>query len=214
MRDFSHHLGDPLLEYYFSHPAFDDYPVVGVSWEAARFFCQWRTKHLNDYRSERGLFTMPRFRLPTEAEWEFAARGGRKLAKYPWGSPYIVNKLGCFLANFKSGRGNYVSDGYAYTAPVAKFFPNDFDLYDMSGNVAEWCEDAFSEVSRVLTWDMNPLYIDEEETRKVIRGGSWKDISYFLETGTRTFEHKDSTRASIGFRCAMTHLGRSSGDEF
>ena len=214
VRDFTHHLGDPLLVYYFSHPAFDDYPVVGVSWEAAKFFCKWRTKHLNDYRAQRGLFPMPNFRLPTEAEWEYAARGGRKLAKYPWGSPYITNKLGCYLANFKSGRGNYVSDGYAYTAPVGKFFSNQFDLYDMSGNVSEWCEDAFSEVSQVLVWDMNPVYVDESEHRKVVRGGSWKDISYFLETGTRNFEHKDSARASIGFRCAMTYLGRSSGEEF
>ena len=214
VRDFTHHLGDPLLVYYFSHPAFDDYPVVGVSWEAARFFCQWRTNHLNDYRADRGLFPMPNFRLPTEAEWEYAARGGRKLTKYPWGSPYISNKLGCFLANFKSGRGNYISDGYAYTAPVGKFFSNQFDLYDMSGNASEWCEDAFSEVSQVLVWDMNPVYIDDDEPRKVIRGGSWKDISYFLETGTRSFEHKDSARSSIGFRCAMTYLGRSSGEEF
>ena len=212
--DFTHHLGDPLLVYYFSHPAFDDYPVVGVSWEGARYFCEWRTLHLNEYRAGRGLTPMPNFRLPSEAEWEYASRGGRKLSKYPWGSPYIANKLGCYLANFKSGRGNYISDGYAYTAPVAKFFPNDFDLYDMSGNVAEWCEDAFSEASQVLVWDMNPVYIDENEARKVVRGGSWKDIAYFLESGTRDFEHKDSVRSSIGFRCAMTYLGRSAGDEF
>ena len=70
VRDFTHHLGDPLLVYYFAHPAFDDYPVVGINWEAARFFCQWRTKHLNDYRATRGLVPMPNFRLPSEAEWE------------------------------------------------------------------------------------------------------------------------------------------------
>ena len=214
IRDFAHHLGDPLLTYYFSHPAFDEYPIVSISWEAARFFCKWRTKHLNDYRARRGLVPMPGFRLPNEAEWEYAARGGRKLAKYPWGSPYPTNKLGCFLANFKPGRGNYISDGYSYTAPVGSFFANDFDLYDMSGNVSEWCEDAFSEIAQTLVWDINPLYVDENEPRKVVRGGSWKDISYFLQTGTRTMEDKDRARASIGFRCAMTHLGRSSGEEF
>ena len=212
--DFAHHLGDPLLTYYFDHPAFDDYPVVGVSWEAAQFFCAWRTRHLNEYRTQRGLVSMPNFRLPSEAEWEYAARGGRKLSKYPWGSPYIANRLGCLLANFKPRRGDYISDGYAYTAPVAKFFPNDFDLYDMSGNVSEWCEDAFSPIAQVMTWDMNPVFSDPSQPHKVIRGGSWKDISYFLETGTRDYEHKDSTRASVGFRCAMTYLGRSSGTEF
>ena len=214
LRDFTHHLGDPLVEYYFSHPAFDDYPVVGITWEGARVFCKWRTLHLNDYRASRGLVDVPSFRLPSEAEWEYAARGGRKLVKYPWGSPYITNKRGCFLANFKSGRGNYISDGYAYTAPVGKFFSNGFDLYDMAGNVGEWCEDSFSEIAQVRTWDMNPVNNDPEEPRKVVRGGSWKDISYFLETGTRSFENKDSARASIGFRCAMTYLGRSSGTEF
>ncbi|MCY4418831.1 MAG: SUMF1/EgtB/PvdO family nonheme iron enzyme [Cytophagales bacterium] len=214
INDFTHHLGDPLLIYYWNHPAFDNYPVVGISWVAARVFANWRTYHLNNYRANKGLFPMPNYRLPTEAEWEYASRGGRELAKYPWGSPYISNKLGCFLANFKGGRGNYVSDGYAYTAPVGKFFSNDFGLYDMAGNVAEWCEDAYSPISNMITWDMNPLYSDESEPRKIVRGGSWKDISYFLETGTRNYEYKDSSRSSIGFRCVMTYLGRSSGNEF
>ena len=118
------------------------------------------------------------------------------------------------LANFKPGRGNYYDDGFAYTAQVSSYFANDYGLYDMSGNVSEWTEDAFNPASVPLVWDLNPTYFDENEPRKVIRGGSWKDIAFYLETGTRTFEYKDSTRAYIGFRCAMTHLGRSSGQEF
>jgi formylglycine-generating enzyme len=160
------------------------------------------------------LWPMPNFRLPSEAEWEYAARGGRAMAKYPWGNPYVRNAKGCMLANFKPGRGNYFDDGYAYTAPVRAYFANDFGLYDMSGNVAEWCEDAFHPASVPLVWDLNPTYNDENEPKKVVRGGSWKDIAYFLETGTRTFEYKDSTSSSIGFRCAMTYLGRSAGTEF
>lgn len=214
VRDFSHHMGDPLMVYYYSHPAFDDYPVVGVSWEAAKYFSRWRTDYLNAYRAGEGLFPMPDFRLPSEAEWEYAARGGRDMAKYPWGGPYIRNSKGCMLANFKPGRGNYFDDGFAYTAPVASYFANDYGLYDMSGNVAEWCEDAYNPASVPLVWDLNPTFYDEDEPRKIIRGGSWKDIAYFLETGTRTFEYKDSTNASIGFRCAMTYLGRSAGNEF
>ena len=213
-RDFAHHMGDPLVEYYYMHPAFDDYPVVGVDWEAARYFADWRTDYLNAYRVSQGDFVMPDFRLPSEAEWEYAARGGRDMATYPWGNPYIRNAKGCMLANFKPGRGNYYDDGFAYTAPVAAYFANDFGLYDMSGNVAEWCEDAYNPASVPLVWDLNPTYFDEEQPRKVVRGGSWKDISYFLETGTRNFEYKDSARSYIGFRLAMTHLGRSSGMEF
>lgn len=214
VRDFTHHMGDPLVEYYWSHPAFDDYPVVGIDWKAARVFCEWRTDHLNNFRTEVGLPIMPEFRLPSEAEWEYAARGGRDMAKYPWGNPYIRNVKGCLLANFKPGRGNYFDDGFAYTAPTATFFANDYGLYDMAGNVAEWCEDAYNPSAVPLVWDMNPTYYDDRIDYKVVRGGSWKDIAYFLETGTRSYDHKDTARSSLGFRCAMTYLGRSSGYEF
>lgn len=214
VRDFTHHLGDPMMEYYYYHPAFDEYPVVGVDWEAAKYFCKWRTEYLNAYRSTQGLFPMPNFRLPTEAEWEYASRGGRDMAKFPWGNPYVRNAKGCLLANFKPGRGNYYDDGFAYTAPVKSYFSNDYGLYDMSGNVSEWCEDAFYPAAYPVVWDLNPTYFDESEPKKVVRGGSWKDIMYYLRTGTRTYEYKDSARAYIGFRCAMTYLGRSSGSEF
>ena len=207
--DFSHHMGDPLVTYYYSHPGYDNFPVVGVSWTAAQYFCEWRTNHLNEYRRSQGEFDMPNFRLPSEAEWEYAARGGRKMVKYPWGGPYIRNAKGCLMANFKSGRGNYYDDGYAYTSPAYTFAPNDFGLYDMAGNVAEWCDDAYNPASVPLVWDLNPTFKDNEQPRKVVRGGSWKDIAYYLETGTRTFEHQDSTRSYIGFRCAMTYIGGS-----
>lgn len=122
VKDFAHHMGDPMMEYYYAHPAFDEYPVVGVDWFAARYFCEWRTKHMNNWRAEQGLWKMPNFRLPSEAEWEYAARGGRDMAKYPWGNPYIRNAKGCMLANFKPGRGNYYDDGFMYSSPVASYF--------------------------------------------------------------------------------------------
>ncbi len=214
IKDFSHHLGDPLARYYWSHPAYDDYPVVGVDWLAAQEFCKWRTEYINIYREEKGLFPLPDFRLPSEAEWEYAARGGRDMAKYPWGGPYIRNASGCLLANLKPVRGNYFDDGFSYTAPVGAFLPNDYGLFDMSGNIAEWCLDAFHKASYPIVWDLNPVYIDGNEPRKVVRGGSWKDIPFYTETGTRTFEYEDTSRSFIGFRCVMTYLGRSSGTEF
>lgn len=214
VKDFTHHYGDPMLRYYWSHPAFDDYPVVGVDWTAAKYFTVWRSQHLNDYRTEVGLPIMPGFRLPSEAEWEYAARGGRDMNRYPWGNPYIRNVKGCLLANFKPGRGNYFDDGFPYTAPVATFFANDYGLYDMSGNVSEWCEDAYNPSAVPLVWDLNPTYYDDRIIKKVIRGGSWKDIAYFLETGTRSYEYKDTARASIGLRCVMDYFGNTSGYEF
>ncbi|MCC9168457.1 SUMF1/EgtB/PvdO family nonheme iron enzyme [Pontibacter harenae] len=216
VKDYTYHMGDPLMEYYFTHPAFDDYPVVGVDWKAAQRFSDWRTRYKNEANTEMGVAPVPKYRLPSEAEWEYAARGGRDMAVYPWGGPYLRNAKGCLLANFKPGRGDYYSDGFTYTAPVAQFFPNDFGLYDMSGNVAEWCDDDYSDATLAITWDLNPVYRDPtgQEVRKVVRGGSWKDIAYFLETGTRNFEHQDTATSYIGFRNAMIYLGRSSGREF
>lgn len=212
-KDFTYHNGDQMTEYYFSNPAFDDYPVVGVSWDAAQFFCKWRTKLFNDYRSENNLFQSPRFRLPSEAEWEWAARGGKEGAKYPWGNPYVANGKGCFLANFKPYRGNYRADGYPYTAPANAFNPNDYGLYNMAGNVSEWTQDAYSESYMPVTWDLNPVYNDDNEPRKIIKGGSWKDVAYFLETGTATYEYRQNTRSYIGFRCVMDRLGSTPGLE-
>jgi formylglycine-generating enzyme len=214
MNDFTYHMGDPMTTYYYDHPAFDDYPVVGVTWKASIMFCEWRTKYMNQARAGEGKFPMPNFRLPSEAEWEYAARGGRDMAKYPWGGPYVRNAKGCALANFKPGRGNYFDDGFSYTNPVAAYFANDYGLYDMAGNTSEWCEDAFSPQSVPLVWDLNPTYYDENEPKKLIRGGSWKDVAFLIETGTRDFQHQDSARSFISFRCAMTYLGRSSGTEF
>ena len=116
-RDFAYAYNDPMVEYYFWHPGFDDYPVVGVNWYAAQKFCEWRSAHLNSYRETRELAPMPDFRLPSEAEWEYAARGGYEHKLYPWEGPYLRNSKGCFLANFKPGRGDYIQDNFTYTAP-------------------------------------------------------------------------------------------------
>jgi len=87
-------------------------------------------------------------------------------------------------------------------------------LYDMAGNVSEWCEDAYYDAAVPIVWDLNPTYYNDDEVRKIIRGGSWKDIAYYLETGTRTYEYQDTTKSYVGFRTVMTYLGRSSGYEF
>lgn len=217
IRDFTYSYNEPMARNYFWHPAYDDYPVVGVNWKMAKAFCHWRSELWNMYQGEE--VNTERFRLPTESEWEYAARGGRDLAPYPWGGYYIRNAKGCLLANFKPGRGNYPEDGGLTTVKADAYFPNDYGLYCMSGNVAEWTETSYEPNSRAFVHDLNPdLKYDAKDDdpevykRKVIRGGSWKDISYYLQTGTRHWEFQDTTKSYIGFRCALTFMGRSIND--
>ncbi len=218
IRDFAYSYNEPMTRNYFSHPAFDDYPVVGVNWKAARAFSYWRTLLWNSY-SGNGSLNSEDFRLPFEHEWEYAARGGHNLARFPWGGYYLRNSKGCLLANFKPGRGNYPEDGGLYTVKADAYFPNDFGLYNMAGNVAEWTESAYYENAYSFIHDLNPDIrfaadddAPEADKRKVVRGGSWKDVGYFLETGTRSWEFQDTAKSYIGFRCALSFLGRSAKD--
>ncbi|MCC7233396.1 MAG: SUMF1/EgtB/PvdO family nonheme iron enzyme [Bacteroidia bacterium] len=219
IHDYTYSYHDPLTQMYFWHPAYDDYPVVGVNWKQARAFCVWRTQLLNSYLEENGNAFVQDFRLPTEAEWEYASRGGLDLSPYPWGGPYIRNSRGCFLGNFKPMRGNYMDDGGVYTVKATSYWPNDYGLYCMAGNVAEWTSNAFDESSYSFSHDISTDYTYEAKDsdppalkRKVIRGGSWKDVAYYLQTGTRTYEYQDTAKCYIGFRCVMSFLGRDKSD--
>ncbi len=219
VHDFTYSFNEPMTNMYFWHPAYDDYPVVGVTWKQARAFCVWRTQLMDSYLEHIGEPMVNDFRMPTEAEWEYAARGGLAESPYPWGGPYIRNSLGCFLGNFKPMRGSYMDDGGLTTVGVHSYNPNGYGLYCMAGNVAEWTSNAFDESAYDFEHDLNPDYTynasdNEPETlkRKVIRGGSWKDVGYYLETSTRTYEYQDTAKCYIGFRCVISYLGRSKGD--
>ena len=210
MRDFSYSYNEPMTKRYFAHPSYGDYPVVGVNWKQAVAFCHWRTRYLNSYLEKNKRAAESDFRLPTEAEWEYAARGGRSQSMFPWGNYYLRNKKGCLLANFKPGRGNYPEDGGFYTVKADSYWPNDYGLYNMAGNVSEWTSSLFYEGAYNFQHDMNPdiqwnaLDTDPPRMkRKVVRGGSWKDVGYFLQTSTRQYEYQDTTKSYIGFRCVI-----------
>ena len=260
IRDFTYSYNEPMARHYFWHVVYDDYPVVGVNWAQARAFCDWRTNRKNSYFREQGLPTEEFFRLPTEYEWEYAARGGRIGNRFPWGGPYARNTKGCMLANFYPLRGDFGADGGVYPIKVKSYFPNDFGLYDMSGNVAEWTRTTWSEGNNTFVHSLNGNYevyirehaylngkykhgyggtlgdkaytnadpvilqtnqkqqdslynIHKSRKRKVIRGGSWKDVAYYIECGARTFEFQDSSKSYIGFRCVQEYLGRSALDK-
>jgi len=217
--DYAYSFNEPYTKNYFWHPAFDDYPVVGVNWKQANAFANWRTKMMNTFLRKTKQPTLPDFRLPTESEWEYASRGGLKASPYPWGGPYTRNIQGCFLANFKPLRGNYTQDGGLKAIKTASYNPNEYGLYDMAGNVAEWTSNSYDESGFSYSHDMNMDYSpraqeDDPEVlkRKVIRGGSWKDVAFFIQTSSRTFEYQDTAKSYIGFRCAIDFLGRDKKD--
>jgi len=219
VRDFTYAYHEPMAQNYFWNNAYDNYPVVGVTWNQAKAFSVWRTQIFNTWLLSNGDMFVNNFRLPTESEWERAARGDLDISQYPWGGPYIRNSSGCFLANFKPLRGRYFEDGGFHTVKVYSYNPNGFGLYCMAGNVAEWCSTAFDESQYEFGHDMNSDYDYQAKDgdppvkkRKVIRGGSWKDIGFYLMNGTRTYEYQDTAKSYIGFRNVMTHLGRGGSE--
>lgn len=216
--DWAYAYNEPATRSYFSSARYDNYPVVGVNWRQAKAFCKWRTIAYTAMMESKGYTTPEEFRLPTEAEWEYAARGGSDGNPYPWGGPYSMNENGCYLGNFKPQRGNYTLDGAITTCIVGHYAPNDYGIYDMMGNVSEWCEDAYEETYLGLS-EMNPAFTydakDSDEIgkkRKVIRGGSFKDFAQFTKVMTRDYEYQDSCKSHLGFRCVQSYLGRDLND--
>ena len=223
MRDFSYSYNEPLTRMYFSHPSYNEYPVVGVTWRQATAFCHWRSNNSDYYAGKPGRADAKIdgiFRLPTEAEWEYAARGNSKSnAMYPWGSPYTRTKEGRLLANFKPGRGDYFGGNSKadniYTTKVKTYAENGYKLFDMAGNVAEWTSSIFYEGGYNFVGDFSPdmQYNAKDEDpilmkRKVTRGGSWKDIAYNCQVSTRSYEYQDTAKSYIGFRCVLSMAPR------
>ncbi len=254
---------DPYVDHYLRYPGFRFFPVVGVTWEQCQDFCIWRTAMVNSQLAEEAGFdgsdvdsngvqrvpvesgfVLPDYRLPTEAEWEYAAQATIDNAwldenqieqrVYPWSGHAVRNPygkdMGMFLANFKRGRGDYagiagsLNDGAMITDYIYNYPPNDYGLYNMAGNVNEWVQDVYRPLSFETFDDLNPHrkngYMDEavgydphgfhsliNDRARVFKGGSWKDVAYWLVPGTRRFMDQDSSNAMTGFRCAMIRAG-------
>jgi sulfatase modifying factor 1 len=263
---------DSYVDHYLRYPGFRFFPVVGVKWTQCLDYCKWRTGAVNlnlarkadkeeDFKNgtlglESGVI-LPAYRLPAEAEWEYAAQaliGTQYLDEnqtnkriYPWDGHYLRNpygkQMGVFLANFKRGRGDYagiagrLNDGALITDQIYANPPNDNGLYNMAGNVAEWVYDIYRPNSFQDFDDLNPIRRRQldEKTRKerikdgtvfldegknydpdqslisdkvrVYKGGSWRDVAYWLSPGTRRYLDQDSATSYIGFRCAVINAG-------
>lgn len=209
VNDFDNADNERYMKLYFSHSAYDDYPVVGVNWEQANAFCAWRTEMMlvgmGEYAKQ-----LQRYRLPTEIEWEYAARGKEGNA-FPWETQAVKSDKGCFYANFKPDRGNYTKDGSLITSRCGIFSANSSGLYDMAGNVAEWTSTVYTEAGVEAMSDMNPelkynaaLEDPYRLKKKSVRGGSWKDPESMIRSAWRSYEYQNQPRCFIGFRCVRS----------
>ena len=218
VNDFENAYNEPYVRMYFSHGGYSEYPVVGVSWEQANAFSNWRTDFLRRSLGKEGVYIEP-YRLPTEAEWEYAARAGVNENMYPWdGDIAMSDDKGCFYANFKPGEGNFVRDGHIITSRVGTYAPNDFGLYDMAGNVSEWTSTAYNESVSKITSDLNPEFRYDASAddpyrmkRKIVRGGSWKDVAHNVRSDLRMWEYQNEQRSYIGFRNVRSQIGFAKG---
>ena len=216
VNDFTNSDNEMYLRNYFSNPAYNDYPVVGVTWEQANAFCAWRTEYLLKGLGPVARYVQ-RYRLPTEAEWEYAARG-KNGTEFPWENTNMKNGEGCFYANFKPNRGDYTQDGNLITSKVGAYPGNSNGLFDMAGNVAEWTSTVYTESGVGAMNDLNPQldYKAAKEDpyrlkKKSVRGGSWKDPEAYIRSAWRTWEYQNQPRSYIGFRCVRSLANTSTG---
>ncbi|MBI1923226.1 formylglycine-generating enzyme family protein [Candidatus Poribacteria bacterium] len=172
--------------YYWNDSSYNapDQPVVGVTWYDAAAYCQWAGK-----------------RLPTEAEWEKAARGGLVGKINPWGDSIDSSK-----ANYGGNVGR--------PTPVGEYMPNGYGLYDMAGNVREWCLDEYDEGFYAKSPKRNPVaggiisFVNNNftnvKTFRVRRGGSWYDLPRYVRVAHRDSDNPSDANGSVGFRCARS----------
>ncbi|WP_420388437.1 formylglycine-generating enzyme family protein [Roseivirga sp.] len=202
--NFREGLDESKLEYYYKHPAFDNYPIVGVDLNDAMAYAAWLTTEYNNQPKRE--FEKVLFRLPTEQEWEWAARGGNDIAPFPWGGPYIRNSKGEVLANIlRVSDTNIISqvqdngsiefslaqeqmdevNPTSYTSPVNQFISNPYGLFNMSGNVSEMTTSLYA----------------EGQTSTVAKGGSYLQTPYWAMISSRQEFSKPT--AYTGFRLVM-----------
>ncbi len=195
VKEYKYSFNQPMVDHYFSHAAYNEYPVVAVSRRGAEMFCEWLSSEINKTNAKKLNGLVCKMRIPTSTEWMYAASGGGTHFPYPWGGPYLRNAKGSFLANFKPMKDNYKIDGAFHTAKVSSYPPNKFELYCMSGNVAEMVD-----------------YV-EENNLPGTKGGSWTSVGQELQIvdGKDRFKGKTTPSVNVGFRPVITYVKNGGG---
>ena len=179
---------DPLEENYFSHPAYNEYPVVNVTREGAEMYCKWLSQELAKFVDQDKIEQYNDVRLPGRVEWVYAASGTGSDYPYPWKGQFLRNSEGCFLANYKPFENSYFDDGGFFTVKVDSYNPNSVGLYNMSGNVAEMVYNA-------------PNSRKDPGTA----GGGWMNNAEEIKIlGPDPYSGKSDAHPNIGFRVVMT----------
>lgn len=185
---------DPMTKMYFSHPAYDDYPVVNITAVGAKMYSDWFTKKVREVSKEE----INSFRLPVDAEWRYVASEMGRFKKYAWDGQYLRNAKGCYLSNFHAGtesdtvKNEYKADGGFYTVKVDSYFPTAQEVFNISGNVAE----------------IVMVKQEEKYTAKII-GGSFLSNAEELQLNypAQDILHPKGT-PSVGFRPVITYLSQ------
>jgi len=185
---------------YHKHPAFDDYPVVNITREGAQLYCKWLTEETRKSKYVQNPNMMNDVRLPQRVEWVFAASNGNHKNIYPWGGASTQNAEECYLVNYMPDSTNYGDDGGMFTVPVGSYHPNDFGLYNMSGNVAEM---VYGSTEINTASDLKTI-----DTKKAgTAGGGWMDTSEALKIeGDDPYANIETGHPNIGFRVVVTVL--------
>ena len=192
-------------KYTWRSPGFkqeDDHPVVLVSWNDAVAFCDWLSTDKEEGRI---------YRLPTEAEWEYSCRAGQATRYSSGDDPESLATVGNVAdgtakEKYPGWKTIKAKDGYVFTAPVGRFQPNEFGLYDMHGNVWEWCADWYDEGYYAKSPSADPLNSTQAAYR-VFRGGSWNSYPRFCRSADRFWNAPGIRRSYLGFRVARVRSG-------
>jgi formylglycine-generating enzyme required for sulfatase activity len=239
VKDLPYAFSEPMEKNYYSHPAYDNYPVIGVSWFQASGYVKWLNYEVDkliksnpEWREKYGLNF---FRIPTEMEWEYAAKGDSKRNQYSWGSEFMTAKKDKVIwkgnfGNIKDENGvlikSHMDDNAFFMAKADSYSPNGFGLYNMSGNVNEWLDDTYSDNSTAeyqsnfykYAYDTTVKngrekflqYRDSHfipgVSEKVIKGGSYLDSPAWCIIGNRRSMAPDSARCDVGFRVVNTYF--------